>query len=37
MVHLTVLPGEVIRSTEGKKQLQIKNLRKFPKSNADKL
>jgi methylmalonyl-CoA mutase len=32
----TVLPGEVIRSTEEEKQLQIKNLENFQKSNADK-
>ncbi len=32
----TVLPGEVIRSTEEEKQLQIQNLRKFQKSNEDK-
>lgn len=29
----TVLPGEVIRSTEEEKQLQIKNLENFQKSN----
>lgn len=32
----TVLPGEVIRSTEEEKQLQIQNLENFQKSNADK-
>ena len=32
----TVLPGEVIRSTEEEKQLQIKNLENFQKSNSDK-
>ena len=32
----TVLPGEVIRSTEEEKQLQIKNLENFQKSNEDK-
>ncbi len=32
----TVLPGEVIRSTEEEKQLQIKNLQNFQKSNEDK-
>lgn len=31
----TVLPGEVIRSTEEEKQLQIQNLENFQKSNAD--
>lgn len=32
----TVLPGEVIRSTEEEKQLQIQNLENFQKSNEDK-
>lgn len=32
----TVLPGEVIRSTEEEKQLQIETLENFQKSNADK-
>jgi methylmalonyl-CoA mutase len=32
----TVLPREVIRSTEEEKQLQIKNLENFQKSHADK-
>ncbi len=32
----TVRPGEVIRSTEEEKQLQIKNLENFQKSHADK-
>ncbi len=32
----TVLPGEVIRSTEVEKQLQIQNLENFQKSNEDK-
>lgn len=32
----TVLPGEVIRSTEEEKQLQIHNLENFQKSHADK-
>ncbi len=32
----TVLPGEVIRSTEEEKQLQIENLEDFQKANADK-
>ncbi len=32
----TVLPGEVIRSTEEEKQLQIQNLENFKKSNEDK-
>jgi len=31
----TVLPGEVIRSTEEEKQLQIQNLENFQKSNED--
>ncbi len=31
----TVLPGEVIRSTEEEKQLQIQNLENFQKSNSD--
>jgi methylmalonyl-CoA mutase len=31
-----VLPGEVIRSTEEEKQLQIQNLENFQKSNEDK-
>jgi methylmalonyl-CoA mutase len=30
----TVLPGEVIRSTEEEKQLQIKNLENYQKANA---
>ena len=33
----TVLPGEVIRSTEEEKQLQIQNLENFQKSNEDKI
>ena len=32
----TVLPGEVIRSTEEEKQQQIENLQNFQKSNEDK-
>ena len=32
----TVLPGEVIRSTEEEKQLQIQNLENFQKAHADK-
>ena len=32
----TVLPGEVIRSTEEEKQLQIQNLENFQKSNENK-
>lgn len=32
----TVLPGEVIRSTEEEKQQQINNLENFQKSNAEK-
>ena len=32
----TVRPGEVIRSTEEEKQIQIKNLENFQKSHADK-
>lgn len=32
----TVLPGEVIRSTEEEKQEQIKNLENFQKANAEK-
>ncbi|AZI23615.1 cobalamin-binding protein [Chryseobacterium taklimakanense] len=32
----TVLPGEVIRSTEEEKQLQIHNLENFQKAHADK-
>lgn len=32
----TVLPGEVIRSTEEEKQIQIKNLDTFQKSNTQK-
>ena len=32
----TVLPGEVIRSTEEEKQLQIENLENFQKAHADK-
>lgn len=32
----TVRPGEVIRSTEEEKQLQIQNLENFQKSHADK-
>lgn len=32
----TVLPGEVIRSTEEEKQLQIETLENFQKSNTDK-
>ena len=32
----TVLPREVIRSTEEEKQLQIQNLENFQKSHADK-
>ena len=32
----TVLPGEVIRSTEEEKQRQIENLQNFQKSNEDK-
>ena len=32
----TVLPGEVIRSAEEEKQLQIRNLENFQKSNEDK-
>ena len=32
----TVLPGEVIRSTEEEKQVQIETLRNFQKSNEDK-
>ncbi|MDQ0476235.1 methylmalonyl-CoA mutase [Chryseobacterium sp. MDT2-18] len=32
----TVRPGEVIRSTEEEKQLQIQNLQNFQKSHADK-
>ena len=35
-VWKTVLPGEVIRSTEEEKQLQIQNLENFQKSNEDK-
>ena len=34
-VWKTVLPGEVIRSTEEEKQLQIQNLENFQKSNED--
>lgn len=32
----TVLPGEVIRSTEEEKQVQIKNLENFQKAHADR-
>ncbi|RQP14858.1 MAG: cobalamin-binding protein [Chryseobacterium sp.] len=32
----TVLPGEVIRSTEEEKQLQIENLHNYQKANEDK-